>query len=145
MEREGERAGAPDLSALVERLAAESCEVAHVGLFDLNATFRERRVRVGDLARVFGPGGSFANVLHQWDTGERVFGAGPFVSEPVAIDPASLRPYPFEAKACAPSWASSELWKKKTGLSGKSVSEIGKLRTTDSMYSSARVVWSSIA
>ena len=101
MEREADRPESPNLTALLDRLAAESCEVAHVGLFDLNATFRERRVRVGDLARVFGPGGSFANVLHQWDTGERVFGAGPFVSEPVAIDPASFRPYPFEAGACA--------------------------------------------
>jgi len=98
---EATRIEAQYVAALVERLTAKSCDVVHVGLFDLNATFRERRVRVADLAGVFGPGGSFANVLHQWDTGERVFGAGPFVSEPVAIDPASLRPYPFEANACA--------------------------------------------
>lgn len=98
---EGSRVEDRDLSALMERLAGHSCDVAHVGMFDLNATFRERRVRVADLATVFGPGGSFVNVVHQWDTGEHVFGAGPFVGEPVAIDPASLRPYPFEPNACA--------------------------------------------
>ena len=90
-----------DLTALVKKLTAESYDVAHVGSFDLNATFRERRVRVSDLAKVFGQGGSFVNVVHQWDTGEQVFGAGPFVGEQVAIDPASLRPYPFEPNACA--------------------------------------------
>ena len=101
MGREAGHLESQDLTALAKRLAAEACEVAHVGMFDLNATFRERRVRVADLARVFGPGGSFVNVVHQWDTGERVFGAGPFVGEPIAIDPASLRPYPFEPDACA--------------------------------------------
>lgn len=90
-----------DLAALVKRLTADSCDVLHVGMFDLNATFRERRVRVADLAEVFGPGGTFVNVVHQWDTGEQVFGAGPFVGEPIAIDPASLRPYPFEPNAGA--------------------------------------------
>ena len=101
MRREATRLEVQDLTALVKRLTAESCDVAHVGIFDLNATFRERRVRVADLAKVFGPGGSFVNVVHQWDTGEQVFGAGPFVGEPIAIDPASLRPYPFEPNACA--------------------------------------------
>ena len=101
MEREAGDLDSGDLTALVKRLAAESCDVAHVGMFDLNATFRERRVRAADLTKVFGPGGTFVNVVHEWDTAERVFGAGPFVGEPVAIDPASLRPYPFEPKACA--------------------------------------------
>ena len=98
---EANRLGISDLTALVKRLTAESCDIAHVGIFDLNATFRERRVRVADLVEVFGPGGSFVNVVHQWDTGEQVYGAGPFVGEPVAIDPASHRPYPFEPGACA--------------------------------------------
>ena len=90
-----------DLTALVKRLVADSCDIAHVGIFDLNATYRERRVRVADLVNVFGPGGTFVNVVHKWDTGEQVFGAGPFVGEPIAIDPTSLRPYPFEFNACA--------------------------------------------
>ena len=101
MGREATGDESQDPTALVKRLKADSCEVAHVGIFDLNATFRERRVRVADLARVFGPGGSFVNVVHQWDTGEQVFGAGPFVGEPIAINAASLRPYPFEPDACA--------------------------------------------
>ncbi len=99
---EGEHSTRTDqnLTKLVEALA-ETYDIAHVGMFDLNATFRERRVAVRDLEKVFGPAGSFVNVVHQWDTEERVFGAGPFVGEPVAIDPASVRPYPFEGKACA--------------------------------------------
>ena len=101
MEREAGGLEFQDLTALVKKLMAESCDVAHVGMFDLNATFRERRVRVADLTRIFGPGGTFVNVVHEWDTGEQVFGAGPFVGEPIVIDPASLRPYPFEPNACA--------------------------------------------
>ena len=101
MGREATRLEAQDLTALVKRLKAESRDVAHVGIFDLNASFRERRFRVDDLAEALGSGGSFVNVVHQWDTGERVYGAGPFVGEPIAIDPESLRPYPFEPNACA--------------------------------------------
>ena len=69
MEREAGGLEFQDLTALVKKLMAESCDVAHVGMFDLNATFRERRVRVADLTRVFGPGGTFVNVVHEWDTG----------------------------------------------------------------------------
>ena len=90
-----------DSAALAARLENEGHTFAHVGIFDLNGTFRERRLRVGDVATVFDQGGTFVNVLPQWDAGERVFGAGPFVGEPVAVDPTSVRSYPFEQDACA--------------------------------------------
>ena len=95
----GEDGGAEGLGQTVARLKSEGFEAAHVGIFDLNATFRERRLRLDDLAAVLGDGGSFVNVLLQWDAAERIFGAGPFIGEPVAIDPASARPHPFEPGA----------------------------------------------
>ncbi|MBM3521045.1 MAG: glutamine synthetase, partial [Alphaproteobacteria bacterium] len=41
----------------------------------------------------------FANVIGKWDTGEAILFPGPYRSETIAYDVASLRPYPFEAKA----------------------------------------------
>ena len=93
-------AAAGKLAAEVERLRADGIETAHVGIFDLNGTFRERRLALDDVAEVFGPGGTFVNVLPLWDAGERLFGPGPFVGEAIAADPASARLYPFEPGAC---------------------------------------------
>jgi len=88
------------LDDAIESLGAAGVATAHVGIFDLMGTFRERRLGLGDVASVYGKGGTFVNVLPQWDAGEQVFGSGPFVGERVAIDPASIRPYPFEDNAC---------------------------------------------
>ena len=87
------------LSDAIDALRANGIETAHVGIFDLMGTFRERRLGIGDVATVLDGGGTFVNVLPQWDAGEQVFGSGPFVGETVSVDPASIRPYPFEAKA----------------------------------------------
>lgn len=88
------------LADAIEALGAAGVATAHVGIFDLMGTFRERRLGLGDVAAVFDGGGTFVNVLPQWDAGEKVFGSGPFVGEPVTVDPASARPYPFEDNAC---------------------------------------------
>ena len=90
---------ADDLAALAGRLKADRRDVVHVGIFDMFGTFRERRLALDDLARVYGTGGTFVNVLPLWDVGESVFDAGPFVGETVAVDPGSARPYPFEDNA----------------------------------------------
>ena len=74
-----------DLSQLVVALRSEERVVAHVGIFDINAYFRERRVRIESLETVFGEGGTFVNVLPRWDSGEVVYHPGPFVGEAVAI------------------------------------------------------------
>ena len=100
MGRQSEGAADDDLVAVLEQLRRDGVEYAHVGIFDLIGTFRERRLPIDDVARVYDSGGTFVNVLPQWDAGERVFGAGPFVGEAVAVDPASARPYPFEERAC---------------------------------------------
>jgi len=63
-------------------------------------TFRERRLGIADVASVMDGGGTFVNVLPQWDAGEQVIGSGPFVGERVTVDPESIRPYPFADQAC---------------------------------------------
>ncbi|NQV46071.1 MAG: glutamine synthetase [Rhodospirillales bacterium] len=88
------------LADAIETLSADGIKTAHVGIFDLMGTFRERRLGIGDVASVMDGGGTFVNVLPQWDAGEQVFGSGPFVGESVAVDPASIRPYPFADNAC---------------------------------------------
>jgi len=88
------------LSTAIKQLTSDGITVAHVGIFDLMGTFRERRLGIGDVASVMDGGGIFVNVLPQWDAGEQVFGSGPFVGEHVAVDPGSIRPYPFEENAC---------------------------------------------
>ena len=60
------------LSRLASELRSQKLEIAHVGIFDLNAYFRERRIRIGKLEKVFGENGTFVNVLPRWDTGEKV-------------------------------------------------------------------------
>jgi glutamine synthetase len=91
--------GRGTLAETLSRLEADAFHHAHVGLFDFYGTFRERRLALADIP----PDGeaplTFVNVLPQWDAGENVFGMGPFVGEPVLIDPASARPHPFEEKA----------------------------------------------
>ncbi len=84
----------------IQALLDANVTIAHAGFYDLMGTFRERRLKVADVGSVLDGGGTFVNVLPQWDAGEQVFGSGPFVGETVSVDPASIRPYPFEANAC---------------------------------------------
>jgi glutamine synthetase len=88
------------LGDAIKALSAANITTAHVGIFDLMGTFRERRLGIDDVAGVMDGGGTFVNVLPQWDAGEQVFGSGPFVGESVTVDPESIRPYPFEDNAC---------------------------------------------
>jgi glutamine synthetase len=79
----------------LDRLKAD---VVHVGVFDYATIFRERRLKREELLA----GAStavFANVLPRWDSAESLIFPGPYGSETVAYDSASLRPYPFEANA----------------------------------------------
>jgi glutamine synthetase len=84
----------------IKQLKEAGVKIAHVGMFDIMGTFRERRLGIDDVLSVFDNGGTFVNVLPQWDAAESVFGSGPFVGEIVSVDPASVRPYPFEDNAC---------------------------------------------
>ena len=77
----------------------QQARIAHIGMIDLDGGFRERRLAVADIDQVFGRGGTFCNVVNQWDVGDSVFGPGPFVGEAVRVDHESARPYPFEPDA----------------------------------------------
>ncbi|MEM7172878.1 MAG: glutamine synthetase [Pseudomonadota bacterium] len=93
-------AKAKSLKEALDALAAAEIGLAHVGIFDLMGTFRERRLRLEDVAQVMDGGGTFVNVLPHWNAAEQLFGGGPFVGESVSVDVASIRPYPFEAGSC---------------------------------------------
>lgn len=85
-------------ATLARELERLNADVVHVGLFDFNTAFRERRLRRAELL-AGAEHAVFANVLPKWDTAESILAPGPYRSESVAYDPSSLRPYPFEANA----------------------------------------------
>jgi glutamine synthetase len=85
-------------AAIAQELDRLKADVIHVGLFDFATMFRERRLRRSELL-AGAEHAVFANVLPKWDTGESILAPGPYRSETVAYDPASIRPYPFEPDA----------------------------------------------
>lgn len=80
-------------------LRRKGVRLVHVAIPDLDASLRERRLALEDVEAAFGPGGTFVNVVHKWDTGESVYHPGPFVGEAMAVDWGSVREYPFEPDA----------------------------------------------
>ena len=87
-------------SAIAKELDRLDADIVHVGLFDFAAMFRERRLRRAELL-AGADTAVFANVLPKWDIAESILAPGPYRSETVAYDPASIRPYPFEPRAAA--------------------------------------------
>lgn len=87
---------AAEAEAILER---EGIRRVHVGIFDIDAAFRQQRLDRDQLSRALAGGYSFCNVLHKWDSAEAVYAEGPYVDEAVGLDPGSLRRYPFEADA----------------------------------------------
>lgn len=85
---------------LAKALDAIKADVVHVGLFDFAGAFRERRLRRQELIAGMETA-VFANVLPKWDMAERILFPGPYGSETIAYDVASLRRYPFEKNAAA--------------------------------------------
>jgi glutamine synthetase len=85
---------------LGKALEALGADIVHVGVFDFASVFRERRLRRADLLKGADTA-VFANVLPKWDAAENILFPGPYRSETVTYDPASLRPYPFEKNAAA--------------------------------------------
>lgn len=93
-----------DGSGTSARIAKEldrlDADIVHVGLFDFAGMFRERRLRREELL-AGAETAMFANVLPKWDAAENILAPGPYGSETIAYDPASIRPYPFEPRAAA--------------------------------------------
>ncbi len=93
---QGEGPGGADV---VARLRSEGKRVGHIAIPDLDASLRERRLALADIESFLADGGTFVNVLHRWDSAERVTGAGPFVGEALLVDWSSVRDWPFERDA----------------------------------------------
>lgn len=87
-------------ATLIKALEAIGADTVHVGVFDFASVFRERRLRRDDLIKGADTA-VFANVLPKWDSAENILFPGPYRSETVTYDLASLRPYPFEKNAAA--------------------------------------------
>ncbi len=86
--------------SLARVLNEAKVEIVHVGQFDYASVFRERRLRLDQfLAWALDP--RFANVLAHWDSGDSLFGSGPFLSESLEIDESSFRRYGFEENSAA--------------------------------------------
>lgn len=86
--------------ALAAALDEHGAEIVHAGIFDFSTAFRERRLRRAEAIETADVA-TFANVTAKWDSGESLLFPGPYGSERVAYDIASMRPYPFEDKAVA--------------------------------------------
>ncbi|MFO1091520.1 MAG: hypothetical protein U1E46_18245 [Hyphomicrobiales bacterium] len=89
-----------DRGMLAKALAEIEAHVVHVGLFDYAGMFRERRLRREELLHGVDTA-MFANVLPKWDISETILFPGPYGSETVRYDIASLRRWPFEENAAA--------------------------------------------
>ncbi len=87
-----------DLKQLAERLEKEGVDVLHVGLFDYASSFRERRLR-RDQFLAWARDPRFSNTLPYWDNSDNLFGGGPYLTEALKLDFASLRPYGFDPNA----------------------------------------------
>lgn len=91
-------AGESGAGSLLSELERDKIASVHLVMADLAGVLRQRRFGRAEFARFLAEP-CFVNVLPQWDTAERVFGAGPFEGEALAIDATSLRPYPYESEA----------------------------------------------
>ncbi|WP_324752185.1 glutamine synthetase [Roseovarius sp. Pro17] len=75
--------------------APASPDNVHIGIFDANGVFRHKKVSGAKAAKLAKTGGPFCDVLYSWDTNEEPQETGAFIDRPTAIDPDSMRAYPF--------------------------------------------------
>ena len=90
--------GESSKAALERELQRLDADIVHTGIFDFACAFRERRLHRADLLDNV-DNAVFANVPPKWDMAESILTPGPYRSETIAYDPASVRAYPFEPKA----------------------------------------------
>jgi glutamine synthetase len=81
--------------SLSDRLDSLSAKFVHLGLFDLDGTFRHKRVDRAKAEKLAADGYQFCDILYQWDTGEVPYGGGAFIDRPAKLFPETLRPWPF--------------------------------------------------
>jgi glutamine synthetase len=81
--------------SLSDRLDSLSAKFVHLGLFDLDGTFRHKRVDRAKAEKLAADGYQFCDILYRWDTGEVPYGGGAFIDRPARLFPETLRPWPF--------------------------------------------------
>ena len=64
-----------DADDALAALEGNGIERVHVGIFDLDAAFREQRLPIDQVRRALAGGYSFCNVLHKWNSRPRAPGA----------------------------------------------------------------------
>lgn len=85
---------------VVAQLEAEGIRAVHIGIFDIDARFRVKRVDTEKFVKLLKGGYEFCKVLYNWDVAERAYGQSDWADVPAPIDPASGRLFPFaEAEA----------------------------------------------
>jgi glutamine synthetase len=81
--------------SLANRLDSLGAKFVHVGLFDLDGTFRHKRVDRAKAEKLAADGYQFCDILYRWDTGEVPYGGGAFIDRPARLFPETLRHWPF--------------------------------------------------
>jgi len=85
-------ATADDVAAVVD---AHGIRAVHIGIFDIDARFRVKRVEAGKFLKLLTSGYEFCKVLYHWDTAELPYGQGSWADVRAPIDPSSGRLFPF--------------------------------------------------
>ena len=88
-------AGCRHVDDVAAALGANSIRAVHVGIFDIDARFRVKRVDAAKFVKLLTSGYEFCKVLYQWDTAELPYGQGSWADVRAPIDPASGRLFPF--------------------------------------------------
>ncbi len=94
-----QRWSAASVNEVDDLFKGERIEVVHVGLFDTEGVFREKRLPVALARRYLHEGWSFINALPYWGPNDTVRADRAYASEVCRLDCTSLRPYPFEPDA----------------------------------------------
>lgn len=77
------------------QLESRGIRAVHIGIFDIDARFRVKRVETEKFVKLLKGGYDFCKVLYHWDTAEVPYGQGSWADAPAPIDPSTNRLYPF--------------------------------------------------
>jgi glutamine synthetase len=84
---------------IAEWLAAAGIGTVHLALLDASGTLREKRLALRAAARALEDGWSFIDAIQWWGPDDEVWRQGGSEHQGVTVDPASGRPFPFEANS----------------------------------------------
>lgn len=88
-------AGCRHIEDVAAVLKAQNIHAVHIGIFDIDARFRVKRVDTAKFLKLLTSGYEFCKVLYNWDTAELPYGQGSWADVRAPIDPTSGRLFPF--------------------------------------------------